>query len=229
MNFQGLRTGGIAGIIFVVGVVGINFIVPPPPEASDAPAKYLKYLADNRTALMIQSSVFALLIIPLLVFIPLFRQYVSSFEPAGGVAGRATEIGFVVAWAGIALLSTLYGGLAYLANSTLDEVQARNLYLLTNIAYYGVMAAWAGAALFSGLALLNGKGAVRLVGGLGVLSAIISAISVFAWADDGLFAPGFSTFLSYLVLMLYLLAVSILMVRATPAGEPARGRQGAKA
>jgi hypothetical protein len=118
-----------------------------------------------------------------------------------------------MAWAGATVLQMMYGGLAWLSDTTLDGDQARNLVTLINVGFAGVLFLLGVGALASGLVLAARTGASRIIGWVGVLAAILAGAATFAWAGDGFFSPGQAIFPPYLLTMVYLLAVSVLMVR----------------
>ncbi len=208
-----VRNGGIAGIIYVVVLVGIGFIVPPPPAADDPASKFLEYLADNRTALMVQASVTALTAIPLLPFALAFGRRIRMLEGEQPILGTASAAGLLLGWTAGAPFMLLYGGLAWLADGFLAETEARNLTMLVTIGYGGSLALWAGTAVFSGLALTGAQGFARWLGWFGLLAALLCVVGVFGWAGSGMLSPGMAIFPAYLVFSAYLLANAILMVR----------------
>ncbi len=183
-------------------------------RGSDDPAeKFLAYLTEHRTWLMVQASLLTLAAIPLLPFALVFARRLQALEGEPAILGTAAAAGLLLGWAVAAPLTLMYGGLAWLADGTLAETEARNLTLLVNAGYGGVAALWAAAALFSGLALIGAQGVARWLGWFGIIVAIFCAVATFGWADSGLFSPGASFFVAYLTLAVYLLANAILMVR----------------
>ena len=214
MNSLGtIRNGGIAGILYVVVLVGAGFLAPPPPAADEPASTFLDYLTDNRTASMIQASVTALLAIPLLPFAVTFGQRIRLLEGEHPILGTASAAGLLVAWAAAVPFMMVFGGLAWLSDGSLEEADARNLFLLVNIGYGGMLALWAGVAIFSGLALISAQGVARWLGWFGFLAALMCAVAVFGWATSGLLSPGMAIFPAYLAVSAYLLANAILMVR----------------
>jgi hypothetical protein len=181
--------------------------------ADDPASEYLEYLADNRNALMIQASITALLSVPLFVFVVSLGQWLKSArgetEAVSIAAGAAIAAGWVVATP----LALAYGGLAYLADGRLAEADALSLSLLVTIGYGATVVLFGTGALLSGAVLTAGSGARRWVGWFGVVAAALAAMTVFGWADSGLFSPGQVLFIGYLALMVYVLALSVLMVR----------------
>ncbi|WP_343392077.1 hypothetical protein [Candidatus Amarobacter glycogenicus] len=173
----------------------------------------MEYLTDNRTVSMIQASVTALLAIPLLPFAITFGQRIRLLEGEHPILGTASAAGLLVAWAAAVPFMMVFGGLAWLANGSLEESDARNLFLLVNIGYGGMLALWAGVAIFSGLALISAQGVDRWLGWFGFLAALMCAVAAFGWASSGLLSPGMAIFPAYLAVSAYLLANAILMVR----------------
>jgi len=212
-SFGSIRNGGIAGIIYIIAVVGAGFIVPTPPSADDPASEFLEYLSDNRTALMIQASLSALAGIPLLPFAFAFGRRIRMLEGEQPVLGHASTAGLLVGWAAAVPFIMLLGGLAWLANGSLGESEAKNLSMLVNVGYGGVLSLWAGTAAFSALALIRAEGFARWLGWFGLLAAVMCVVAVFGWASSGLFSPGLAIFPAYLAVSLYVLANAILMVR----------------
>ncbi len=208
------RGGGIAGIIFVVSLVAVTFLVPPPPGVDEAASESAKYLTDNRSAMMIQASLSALPTFPLLLFVPVWRRFLDSRRDSNGVFSEAASTAILLGWAIGVAVALMFGALAFLSESTLDEESARNLSIILTVGYGGAVVFWGAGALFSGLALVGEKDAARWAGWLGVAASILSAISIFGWSDDGIMAPGQLMFVGYLGNMVFLLAASVLLVRA---------------
>lgn len=209
-----VRAGGIAGIAFVVGLVVVGFLAPPPPEANDPAAKYLDYLLDNRSLLMVQASLSIVLAAPLLLFAPSLWSTLASKVQGNRTLATAAAAGLLLGWASGSLLALLFGGLAYLSETTLDANSARNLMVLVNVGYGSAVFFWGMATLASGLVLTSETGWERWLGWSGVLVALISTAVQFTWADSGAFAPGFALFVGYLLSMVYFLALSVVLVRA---------------
>src|SRR5437762_5205962 len=90
------KVAGIAGIVFVIGLLVGGFMAPQPPAADDSPAKMLSYYNDNRTILLIQSIVNFAVIIPALVFISGFWQKLRAAEGENSLFATAAALGFVL-------------------------------------------------------------------------------------------------------------------------------------
>ncbi len=209
------RAGGIAGIVFVVVLVGAGFIVPAPPAADDPASEYLEYLSENRTALMMQASITVVLSVPLFAFAACLAQWLRDPRSDAAAISMAAAGAIAAGWVVATPLSLAYGGLAYLADGRLEEADALSFMLLVTVAYGATVVLLGTGALLSGAALVAGSGARRWVGWFGVVAAALAAVAVFGWADSGLFSPGQPLFIGYLALMAYLLAVSVLMVRTS--------------
>lgn len=208
-----IRNGGIAGIMFVVVVVGVGFLAPPPPAADDSAGKFLEYLRDNRTGLMIQASISCLAGIPLVPFALAFSQRLELLEGENAMLGKASAVALLVGWAAVAPVAAMYGGLAWLANGSLGESDAKALTILVTVGYGAGVAMWAGAAIFSALALIGAEGRTRWLGWFGVVVAIVCAVGIFGWASSGTLSPGQAIFIPYIGVMIYLLANAIQMLR----------------
>jgi len=217
------RIGGVAGLVYVAMVVGAGFAVPPPPSADDSASKFLQYLSDNRTASMIQASITALAGIPLLPFAIAFGRRIRALEGEQPILANATTAGLLVGWAAAVPFMMMYGGLSWLANGSLTETEARNVMMLVNIGYGGMLALWAGTGIFSGLALVSTGDFTRVVGWFGFVAALLCVIAVFGWANSGLLSPGQAIFPAYLAFSLYMLMNSILMIRISDV-PPERSR-----
>jgi len=207
-----IRTGGIAGTAFVVLLVVFGFATPPPPMIDDPASEYLEYLQDNRTMLMVQASLCILLSFPLFLFLGPLRDKIASFPLGEPLAGMAV-LAFAAGWAAASAVQMALGGLAFLSDTDLDASLARNLFLLLNTAYTGPIVLFGVTALFSGLPFSRASSNIRFLGWAGILVAVVEVIVSFSWGSSGLLVPGQGMFLGYLVLMAYLLAVSIAMIR----------------
>jgi hypothetical protein len=213
-GINAVRGGGFSGIVFVVALVVVGFIVSPPPMADDPAAEYLEYLADHRTALMIQASLTMLLSAPLFVFAVHLTPWLKEARGDAGAIATAASAAIVSGWVVATPLAMAYGGLAYLADGRLAESDAFTLMSVVSVGYASPVTLFGVGALLSGAMLAAADGARRWAGWLGVAVAALAAVSAFSWADSGFFAPGQPLFIAYLGVMLYFLTVSVLMARS---------------
>lgn len=213
LTLTSARGGGIAGIVFVVSLFISALMVPPPPGADAPSAEFLEYFVDNRGALMLSSSLSLLPTLPLFVFVPALWRRLSGSDGANRTLPISTIAGILLGWVVGLIFAMVYGGVAYLSDSTLDADNARNFALLVTVGYSPAVFLWGVAALSSGLILAAGRGMERWVGWFGVLVFAICTVVQFSWADDGVFAPGDLLFAGYMVFMLYIVVLSILLIR----------------
>jgi hypothetical protein len=212
-TWTGRFAGGIAGIVFAVGLVVVNFMVPAPPMVDDPSGDFLDYLADNRTILMVQSSLIVLLTVPLALFLPWFGRYVHNLEPQERFLGLIAAVALAAGWALAVFDQMIFGGLAFVSESTLGADEARNLTIAFTVAWKAPLGAFALAAAASGLVFAARQGWLRWLGWLGIVAAALNVLGQFAWADDGLLAPDTGAFIAFLLVLAYLLLVAIGMTR----------------
>lgn len=217
-SWSGQKWAGAAGLLFVVILVVSSFIVPPPPSADDSPAKFLDYLSDHRTLLLVQAIMGVIADIPGILFAAGLWNLLKRDEPEGDVFGTAAVLAFVALGAVVTICLAWTGGLAYLADGNgLDENSARTLSNLSAILALGIFSFMTASNAFSARRLLQSTATPRWVGWMGCAAAVLAAFGMFAVAKSGLFAPfGIGQFVPFLFFVAYVAVISVFMWRRAP-------------
>jgi hypothetical protein len=207
-----------AGILLAVFFAVALLLPGTPPKADDSVQEITKFLIDKRGALLAGDVLLGLGGLAFLVFAGGVRRYLAAAgRDAAGLAASA----FGGAVAGIVLIlcgAAVTNGIAFEAASAggdlvrafFDTVTA--LFALSGFAFFVFLAAasWAGARAGVFPAWL------AWLGGLAALLQVLGGITLFA--KSGFFAGGGAiTFIAPVVSTLWILAVSVLLFRASPA------------
>jgi hypothetical protein len=207
-----------AGILLAVFFAVALLLPGTPPKADDSVQEITKFLVDKRGALLAGDVFLGLGAIAFLVFAGGVRRYLAAAgRDAAGLAASA----FGGAVAGIALLlcaAAVTNGIAFeaataggdLVRAFFDTVTA--FFALSGFAFFVFLAAasWAGARAGVFPAWL------AWLGGLAALLQVLGGITLFA--KSGFFAGGGAiTFIAPVVSTVWILAVSVLLFRASPA------------
>jgi hypothetical protein len=211
------RWSALGGILFVVLILISAFLPGSPPKTSDSPVKIAKFVSDHRDAIRSAAFVGALGTIALFWFLGAVWRILRRAE--GGnprlavVAVSGAIFASVMGAIGAIILSTL--GLAGVAGSGGASGTKFFYVLSTNI---GVSTAL-GIAVFLGAfcAVILRTGVFPKV--LGWFGAVLALVAVAATAsasstDDTFFVLSFVAFLGF---SLWLLIISVLMLRGAGA------------
>jgi hypothetical protein len=216
-SLTSVKAGGVIGLVFVVITVIGMFLAPAPPGADEASAEFLEYLTDNRTALMVQSSITNFAGIPLVLFAVLLGKWLGGPGSKSDVFSRAATLSWIAAWAAVAPLGIMYGGLAYVSKTSLDADLARTLALVLTSGFVTGILLMGLAAAATGAVLITKQGLLRILGWLGFVVLALAVLSSFPWADDGALSLGPSLFFGYIGALVFVLLTSIAMLRSSDA------------
>ncbi len=219
------RWGALGGILFVVLVAVSAFLPGSPPKPSDSAAKIFKFVADNGDELRWAAYIGGLAVVPLFWWMGsvwrLMRRGEGGSPRLAVVAfGGAVFASVMATIAGILLAVMPIVGVA-----TLGKEPTRLFYILSsNLGF----ATEFGVAVFVGafsLVIVRSRVLPPVIGWLGVLVALVSIIgsAAVATTKDAIFSFAFVGFIAFL---LWVLVVSILMLRGAgqeraPAPAPA--------
>ena len=212
------RLGAMAGIAAMVLIVVGFFLPGAPPKADDPVTEFTDFLVDKRGALLAGTMLIGLGAALLLTFFSALRDQLAVGGRGNAFAREAFGAGIVTVT--INLIGTaILAGAAFEVGGLGDDVLNRALVDIAAEVF--TMAGFAVAVFFFAAAA-----AVSQSGGLprwtvptgyavGVIQ-LVSTVAVFAgsgfFAAGGAFAP-----LAFLIAAIWIIAVSVVMMRAAPA------------
>jgi hypothetical protein len=221
------RVGAVSGILFFVVVVA-SFFSPETPDADDPTAEIVRSIADDRSAHLVGVYLSGLASLLFLVFVGALWSRLRRAE-----ADRGPSILVAFGGVGSALVILISSGVFMALVEAADEgrepAAVRALFQLDEIVF--IVIGWTSAAFYLGAALssLSTGSLPRWLGWVAaalVAVFVVTFLGIFSDSDDGGVLGGIF-FVGILVNFLWILATSIVMLRARPgaeraAGEPAR-------
>ena len=218
-----IRLAGWAGIAFAVLSVLGSLIAGSPPGIDDPANEIREFWIDNRDQLLVGSVLQALAVPAFLVFVMAVREFLVRGGEEGTFWG-----GVMTAGAVIALVLALVGGALGLSVTWVDG-------FTEDAGDDVVRAVWnagtlpfvvGGAALFAfvgaaAVGILRTKVLPIWTGWLGAVAALISLLGILGFLEPDLAMLGFLGFFAFAI---WVVAVSIVMLRGAPAGVPAPAR-----
>jgi hypothetical protein len=213
------RWGAIGGILFVICIVVSGFLPGSPPMTSDSVREMAKFVADKSDEIRIAGYLGAVAIIPFFWFLGALWRLLRRGE--GGspflavMAALGGAFGAVMGALGGIVLAVLP-----LTRSSLTAGSLRTLYVLsTDIAFMALFGI-ATLTLSASVVFIRSHVMPAWLGYLGILTAIVALIGAGATVstNDTLFAFGFA---GYLLSALWVLILSVLMLRGSREPAPA--------
>jgi len=208
------RIAGVAGIVSVVTSALGTFIVGAPPAADATMEKIRAYYAHHRTELLVQMLLLAVGAIALIMFVGGLRSYLRRHESAGNLSGSMFGAGITVA---ILVLVGLFLeiGLIYRAAPAADDVLLRAFFdaLTTGAVFFAFpIALYVGAATVVAKQTGTLSNVIVWIGVITVIGNLAAASQLFV--DSGPWTPGGSaTFIPFLLLAIWEVAVAVSMIR----------------
>jgi hypothetical protein len=211
------RAGAVSGILFFVLVIA-SFFTPETPDEDDPTAEIVSSFADDRTGHLVGVYIGGLASLLFLVFVGALWSRLRAAE-----ADRGPSI--LVALGGLGTAVIVLGANAVLmavvdaADQGREPEAVRALFELDLVLFLGI--GWTSAAFYVGAALssLGGGSLPRWLGwtaaGLAV-AFVIGFLGIFSEDDEG-GVLGWVFFAAVIVNVLWILATSIVMLRARPA------------
>lgn len=208
------KLGAWGGIAFAVLIAAGVFIAPIPPLASDPVDKITNYFADNRAVLLTGQYLGGLAVIALLVFIGPFAALLRALEGERSALAVGSVGGAFVTAAMAIVGSAVLMALAFTGRDG-DAATTRicyNLFQSFSTLLWFPIVAW---IVLASLILLRAAGAFRWIAYLGLLDGVLGLLTGASVARSGLFAlGGVFGLLAFLVFIIWMLALSIVMLRA---------------
>ena len=211
------RVAAIAGIVTVVTSSLGTFLVGVPPAADASMQKIRQFYTHHRTELLIQMLLYAVGAVALIMFVSGLRSYLRRHESSGNMSGSMFGAGVTVA---ILLLVGLFFeiGLIYRVAPATGDVLLRAFFdMLTTAAVFFAfpIALYVGAATIVVKQTGAMSNAIVWIGIVTVIGNLAAASQLFV--DSGPWAPGGSaTFIPFLLLVIWEVAVAIELMRRAP-------------
>jgi hypothetical protein len=215
------RLGAVSGILFFVAVIA-SFFTPETPDADDPTAEIASSIADDRTAHLISVYLSGIATLFFLVFVGALWSRLRRTE-----AERGPSVLVALGGVGSAMMILVANGVFLALIEAADEgrepAAVRALFELDEIIFIGI--GWTSAVFYLGAAL-SSLATASLPRWLGWIAAGLAALFVVAFlgvfsTDDEGGVLGAIFFIGILVNFLWILATSIVMLRARPAAEGA--------
>ncbi len=216
------RVAGVAGIVSVVTSALGTFIVGAPPAADATMEKIRAYYTHHRTELLVQMLLLAAGAVAVIMFASGLRSFLRRHESSGNLSGASYGGGLTV---GILVLVGLFLeiGLIYRAAPHADDVLLRTFFdaLTTGAVFFAFpIALYVGAATI----VVSQTGAMSKtifwIGVVTVIGNLAAASQLFV--DHGPWAPGGSaTFIPFLLLVIWEVAVAVVLIRQPSAAASA--------
>ena len=210
------RIGGAAGILFVVlFLVGAIGLQGDTPMTTDPPAEVREYLADNGTRYLTGDFIISIgFVFGFWPFLSALRSLLGQAEGEPRMWSRYALIGGLVATVFGALSSLFWGALALGGADVADDSLTRTFMHASDYGFSGITFAFAAFVVASSLVILRTGVLWRWLGWAGLVDGVALVIGS-AWTIDG--DPegplAFLGFIALIVLLLWVLAVSIAMLR----------------
>jgi hypothetical protein len=210
------QIGAIAGIVAVVlGIVSL-FLPGSPPSVDASLTTIRAYLTDHRTAVLAAQYIGA---ISNVLFLLLFGSLWTRIRRAEGQDGPLAPAmlgGGIATTVGALLINLVIMLEAY--DPKRDDALVQLLWDMGNLAFAILMFPWALFTLATALSALGYGALPRWLGWSGiVVTAALLLGPIGLGKHSGALAPGGGlTFLGFVLGMLWLLATSVVLLRATP-------------
>lgn len=214
------RAAGAGAILFVVMVVVSALLPGSPPMAGDPASEIAEWFADHEDTIR-YAAMLGILATPLIVWwaAAIYRM----LERATGNArlGVMVAIGIAIAAVGSGVSAVVYSVIAIVGpRGTGGTAETRTLYLVaTNVnALVGIGTALAVGAVSMGI--LRSKMMPTWIAWWGALVVVLSVLGSFVAMSTRDAVMG-AMFLSFLTFAIWLLAVSVVMLRKPAVTSPA--------
>jgi hypothetical protein len=217
------RIGALSGILFFAAVVA-SFFTPETPDADDPTAEIARSIADDRTAHLLSVYLQGIASLLFLVFVGALWSRLRRAE-----VDRGPSVLVALGGVGSALIILVSSGVFLALIEAADEgrepAAVRALFELDEIVF--IVIGWTSAAFYAGVALssLSTRSLPSWLGWIAAALAVVFVVGflgVFSESDEG-GVLGVIFFIGLLVNFLWVLAASILMLRASPRAEGTLG------
>jgi len=213
------RSLALAGVVAIVIIV-ISAVLPgSPPKPDDSVTKIADFLVDKSDQIRIAGYLGAVAIVPFFFFLGALWRLLRRGEGGSPFLAVMAAAGGVFASV-VGALGGIVLAVLPLVRTSLTVGSLRTLYVLaTNIAFTSLFGI-ATLALSASAVFLRSRVMPAWLGYLGVLAGLVALVGARATVstNDTLFTIGF---IGFLLATLWILLLSILMLRAAPEPAPA--------
>jgi len=213
------RWGGVGGILFIACTLVSALLPGSPPMTSDPVSDMVKFVADKSDQIRIAGYLGAVAIVPFFFFLGALWRLLRRGEGGSPFLAVMAAAGGVFASV-VGALGGIVLAVLPLVRTSLTVGSLRTLYVLaTNIAFTSLFGI-ATLALSASAVFLRSRVMPAWLGYLGVLAGLVALVGAGATVstNDTLFTIGF---IGFLLATLWILLLSILMLRAAPEPAPA--------
>jgi hypothetical protein len=209
------RWGALGGILFVVLVLASAFLPGSPPATNDPTSDMVKFVADKGDELRYAGYLGALAVVPFFWFLSSLWRRLRSDEGGTPRLTVMAALGGAFAATFGALGGVLLAVLPIVGVKALGATGVRTFYILATCVGFLALFGIATLILAASVVFIRSRAMPIAVGWYGVLTAVVALGGGAATVStrDAVFAVGF---VGFLMATLWLLIVSILMLRKAP-------------
>jgi hypothetical protein len=210
------RLGAVSGILFFALVIA-SFFTPETPDEDDPTAEIASSLADDRTGHLVGAYIGGLAALLFLVFVVALWSRLRAAEVDRGPS-TLVALGGVGSTVIILIANGAFFALVDAAEAGREPDAIRALFELDQTLFLGI--GWTSAAFYLGAAVSSlATGSLpRWLGWIAAVLVVVFVVGfagIFSESDQG-GALGTIFFIGLAVNFLWILAVSIVMLRSTP-------------
>ena len=213
------RWGGVGGLLFIVCTLVSALLPGSPPMTSDSVREMANFVADKSDEIRIAGYLGAVAIVPFFWFLGALWRLLRRGEGGSPFLAVMAALGGAFA-AVVGAVGGIVLAVLPLTRSSLTAGSLRTLYILaTNLAFMSLFGI-ATLVLSSSVVFVRSRVMPAWLGYLGVLIALVALVGAGATVstNDTVFTIGF---IGFLLATLWVLILSILMLRAAPEPAPA--------
>jgi hypothetical protein len=209
------RWGALGGILFVVMVVVAAFLPGSPPATNDPTGDMVKFIADKGDQIRYAGYVGALATVPFFWFLGSLWRLLRRAEGGEPRLTVMATLGGVFAGVIGALGGVMLATLPIIGVKTLGPGGVRAFYIFITCFGFTALFGIAIVALASSVVFLRYRAMPTVFGWFGILVAVVALIGGAAAVStrDAVFTLGFAGFL---LASLWVLVLSVLMLRSAP-------------
>jgi len=209
------RWGALGGILFVILILVSAFLPGSPPATNDPTSDMVKFVADKGDELRYAGYLGALAVVPFFWFLASLWRRLRRDE--GGTPRLTVMAVLGGAFSAIfgALGGVMLAVLPIVGVNTLGAGGVRTFYILATCVGFVTLFGVGTLILAASVVFLRSRAMPIVVGWFGVLAAVVALVGGAASVStrDAVFTIGF---VAFLLATLWLLTVSILMLRRPP-------------
>ncbi len=209
------RWGALGGILFVVLILASAFLPGSPPATNDPTSDMVKFVVDKGDELRYAGYLGALAVVPFFWFLSSLWRRLRRDEGGTPRLTVMAALGGAFSATFGALTGVLLAVLPIVGVKALGANGVRTFYILATCVGFLALFGIATLILAASVVFIRSRAMPIAVGWYGVLTAVVALAGGAATVStrDAVFAVGF---VGFLMATLWLLIVSILMLRKAP-------------